>query len=205
MGSAIGKVIEELLEGFKKNYKRPRMWICLGIIVFCVALLFPYIDSNFFYFSRMEKRIDILEKVMALDETKINSNQVYMDEYQSILQEIEQQSDRSINSVMNKTSNYINYIVEIGQGQGNSWIKFFTGAIWAIVVTVWVPFMNTFKKRSDKLLAFVMMLIISIIMGWFFSVIPIIITPLVNYIGIPILQIVLVICIVYKSNKKVKK
>lgn len=204
MGSAIGKIVEELLAGFKKNYKRPKMWICLGIIVFCFVLLFPYIDSNFFYFSRMEKRINILEKVMALDETRINSNQAYMDEYQNILQEIEQQRDRSINSVMNKTSNYINYIVAIGKGQGNSWIKFFTGAIWAIVVTVWVPFMNTFKKRSDKLLAFVLMLIISIVIGWFFSVIPIIITPLFNYIGIPILQIVLVICIVYKSNKKEK-
>lgn len=105
MGSAIGKIVEELLEGFKKNYKRPKMWICIGIIAFCFVLLFPYIDSNFFYFSRMEKRIDILEKVMALDETKINSNQAFINEYQNILQEIEQQSDRSINSVVDKASN----------------------------------------------------------------------------------------------------
>lgn len=105
MGSAVGKIVEEVLEGFKKNYKRPRMWICIGIIVFCFVLLFPYIDSNFFYFSRIEKRIDILEKVMALDETKINGNQAFMNEYQNILQEIEQQSDRSINSVVDKASN----------------------------------------------------------------------------------------------------
>lgn len=202
MGSAIGKLVEELLVVFKKNYKRPSLWICLGIVVFCFALLIPYIDSNFFYFSRMEKRIDILEKVMALDETKINSNQVYMNEYQNILQEIEQQNDRSINSVMNKTSNYINHIVTIGKGQGNSWIKFFTGAIWAIIVTISVPFMDTFKKRSDKFLAFGLMLIISIAMGWFFSIIPIIITPLFNYIGIPVLQIIFVFVIVSKSNKK---
>lgn len=204
MGSAIGKIVEELLAIFKKNYKKPRLWICLGIIVFCVVLLFPYIDSNFFYFSRMEKRIDILKKVMELDETKINSNPAYMNEYQSILQEIEQQSDRSINSVMNKTSNYINHIVAIGKGQGNSWIKFFTGAIWAIIVTIWVPFMNTFKKRSDKFLAFVLMLIISMVMGWFFSIIPIIITPLFNYIGIPVLQIIVVIIVLSKSNNKNK-
>lgn len=202
MGSAIGKLVDELLGIFKKNYKRPRLWICLGIIVFCIVLLFPYIDSNFFYYSRMEKRIDILEKVMALDETKINSNPAYMDEYQSILQEMEQQSDRSINSVMNKISNYINHIVAIGKGQGNSWIKFFTGAIWAIIVTIWVPFMNTFNKRSDKFLAFVLMLIISIVIGWFFSIIPIIITPLFNYIGIPVLQIILVVIVVSNSNKK---
>lgn len=90
----IVKLIDELLSLFKKNYKRPGLWVGLGIIVFCIVLLFPYIDSNFFYFSRMEKRISILERVMELDEAKINSNQVYRNEYQSILQEIEQQSER---------------------------------------------------------------------------------------------------------------
>lgn len=205
MGSVIGKIVDELLAMFKKNYNKPRLWICLGVIVFCIVLLFPYIDSNFFYFSRMEKRIDILEKVMALDETKINSKQAYADEYQNILQEIEQQSDRSINSVMNKTSNYINRIVTAGRAQGNSWIKFFTGSIWAIIITICVPFMNTFKKRSDKLLAFVLMFIITMVIGWFFSSIPIIITPQINYVGIPILQIVFAMVIVGKSNKKEKK
>lgn len=205
MGNAIGKIIDALLELFKKNYKRPRLWIGLGIFVFCIALLFPYIDSNFFYFSRMEKRIGILEKVMALDETKISSNQAYINEYQSILQEIEQQSERSINSVMNKTSSYVNHIVAIGKGQGNSWIKFFTGAIWLIIITICIPFMNTFKKRSDKLLAFILMVIISIVVGWIFSLIPIIIKPVFNYIGIPVLQIIFVIIIVNNSNKKEKK
>lgn len=205
MGSAIGKIVEELLEGFKKNYKRPKMWICIGIIAFCFVLLFPYIDSNFFYFSRMEKRIDILEKVMALDETKINSNQAFINEYQNILQEIEQQSDRSINSVVDKASNYINHAIATGKEEGNRWIKFFSGAFWAIIITIWIPFMDTFKNWRDKLLGIVLMLIISIVLGWFFSVIPIIFTPLFNYIGIPVLQIVFVACIVSKGNKKGKK
>lgn len=74
MGNAVGKIIDELLALFKKNYKRPRLWIALGMIMFCFILLFPYIDSNFLYFSRMEKRIEIFEKVMELDQEKINSN-----------------------------------------------------------------------------------------------------------------------------------
>lgn len=108
MSNTVGKLIEELLEVFKKNYKRPRLWICLGLIIFCFVLLFPYIDSNFLYFSRMEKRISILERVMELDQEKINSNPAYQNEYQSILKEMEQQSERTINSVMNRMSNYIN-------------------------------------------------------------------------------------------------
>lgn len=201
MSNTVGKLIEELLEVFKKNYKRPRLWICLGLIIFCFVLLFPYIDSNFLYFSRMEKRISILERVMELDQEKINSNPAYQNEYQSILKEMEQQSERTINSVMNRVSNYINNLMETGKEQGNRWIKFFTGAIWFIIVTVCIPFMNTFKKRSDKMLAFVLMLIISFLAGWIFSIIPIIVTPMFNYIGIPIMQIILLIAIVNKSKK----
>lgn len=100
MGDAIGKIIEELVELFKRNYRRPRLWLFIAIILFITVLIIPYIDSNFFYFSRMEKRINVLEKVMALDEEKINSNQAYIDEYQRILQEMEQQGERSINSLM---------------------------------------------------------------------------------------------------------
>ena len=62
--------------------------------------------------------------------------------------------------------------------------------------------MNTFKKRSDKLIAFVLLLIMSGIIGWVFSMVPVIISPMVNYIGVPLLQIILLIIIVVKSNKK---
>lgn len=202
MGDAIGKIIEELVELFKRNYKRPRLWLFIVIILFIVVLIIPYIDSNFFYFSRMEKRINVLEKVMALDEEKINSNQAYIDEYQRILQEMEQQGERSINSLMNKFIIQINYITSMGNGEGNRVIKFLSGAFWLLLITACVPFMNTFKRRSDKLLAFVLLLIMSGIIGWIFSMVPVIIFPMVNYIGVPLLQIIAVIIIMVKSNKK---
>lgn len=204
MGNAIGKIVEELLEVFKKNYKKPRLWICIGGIIVCFVLLFPYIDSNFLYFSRMEKRINILERVMELDQEKINSNQFYQNEYQSILQEMNQQSERTIYSVMNSMTKYINGLIATGQEDGNRWIKCFTGAGWFWIITICVPFMNTFKKSSDKVLAFIMMLGISIIVGCFFSIVPIIIAPWFNYIVIPILQIVLFVAIMSKGDKAKK-
>ena len=54
----------------------------------------------------------------------------------------------------------------------------------------------------DKLIAFVLLLIMSGIIGWVFSMVPVIISPMVNYIGVPLLQIILLIIIVVKSNKK---
>lgn len=205
MGDAIGKIIEELVELFKRNYKRPKLWLSIAIIIFIFILLIPYIDSNFFYFSRMEKRINILDKVMALDQDKINSNQVYIDEYQSILQEIEQQSERSINSLLNKFIIQVNYLTSMGKEEGSRVIKFFTGAFWLLLITVCIPFMNTFKKRSDKLIAFALLLTISGVVGWLFSMIPIIVSPMANYIGVPLIQIVIVIIFAVKSNKKKKK
>jgi ABC-type multidrug transport system fused ATPase/permease subunit len=205
MGDAIGKIIEELVELFKRNYKRPKLWLSIAIILFIVVLLIPYIDSNFFYFSRMEKRINVLDKVMALDQEKINSNQAYIDEYQRILQEMEQQSERSINSLMNKFIIQVNYITSMGKGEGNRPIKFLSGAFWLLLITAFIPFMDTFKKRSDKLIAFVLLLIMSGIIGWFFSIVPVIISPMVNYIGVPLLQIIVVIIISVKSNKKKMK
>lgn len=153
----------------------------------------------------MEKRIEIFEKIMELDQEKINSNPLYYDEYQSILSELEQQRERNINSVINKASNQLNIFIVSGKEQGNVLIKFLTGAIWCLIIAICIPFMNIFKKRSDKVLAFFLMVFISILVGWFFSVIPIIGTPLANYIGIPILQIVAVFICVNKSNTNKKK
>ena len=204
MGNAIGKVIEEFVELIKRNYKRPKLWFFIGVVCVFIILLIPYIDYNFFYFSRMEKRINILERVMTLDQEVINSNQAYINEYQSILQEMEQQSERSINSVMNKLVHYIDQLAALGKGEGNRAIKFFTGAIWLIIVTIWIPFMNTFKKKSDKILAFILVAMLTIIIGGIFSIIPIVISPLVNYIGVPVLQIIIVIVAVVRSDKKKK-
>lgn len=202
MGNVLGKIVDSILEVIKKNYKRPKLWIAIGIIFFLFVLLIPYIDSNVFYYSRMEKRIAILEKVMALDKETIGSNQAYAEEYQSILNEIQQQREYSINSLMNKFINFINTFVGNKSEEGNKVVKFFTGAFLGIIVIVCIPFMNTFGKRSEKVLAFIMLLIITLVLGWISSIIPTFINPMVNYIGVPLLQIVILIAILVKSNKK---
>ncbi len=202
MGTFISKLLDELLNIFKKNYKSPRLWLGIFLLIFCFMLLFPYIDSNFLYFSRMEKRINLLKNVMTLDQIQINSNSVYLNEYESILQEMEQQEDKTINSVMNKVYAYVDNIYDEGRSQGNTLLKFLTGAIWCILVTLCVPFMNTFKKMADKILAFIMLIVITVVVGYICVLIPIIYKPMVNYVGIPLLQIILVCAFVRNSNKK---
>ena len=199
---SVARILELIVDFLKRNYKKPKLWFgILGILVF-IILIFPYIDSNTFYYTRMEKRISILEHLTQLDETAINSNPVYRQEYESILQEIQLQRERSVNSIATQLFDTVNSSWTTGKNQGNKILKFISGAIWFLIVTICVPFMNTFKKRSDKLVAFIVMIILSTIVGCIFMSIPIIYRAWINYFVIPIAQLVIVIVLVGKKDKK---
>ena len=199
---SVARILELIVDILKRNYKKPKLWFgILGILVF-IILIFPYIDSNTFYYTRMEKRISILEHLTQLDETAINSNPVYRQEYESILQEIQLQRERSVNSIATQLFDTVNSSWTTGKNQGNKILKFISGAIWFLIVTICVPFMNTFKKRSDKLVAFIVMIILSTIVGCIFMAIPIIYRAWINYFVIPIAQLVIVIVLVGKKDKK---
>ena len=199
---SVARILELIVDFLKRNYKKPKLWFAiLGILVF-IILIFPYIDSNTFYYTRMEKRISILEHLTQLDETAINSNPVYRQEYESILQEIQLQRERSVNSIATQLFDTVNTSWTTGKNQGNKILKFISGAIWFLIVTICVPFMNTFKKRSDKLVAFIVMIILSTIVGCIFMAIPIIYRAWINYFVIPIAQLVIVIVLVGKKDKK---
>ena len=199
---SVARILELIVDFLKRNYKKPKLWFgILGILVF-IILIFPYIDSNTFYYTRMEKRISILEHLTQFDETAINSNPVYRQEYESILQEIQLQRERSVNSIATQLFDTVNSSWTTGKNQGNKILKFISGAIWFLIVTICVPFMNTFKKRSDKLVAFIVMIILSTIVGCIFMAIPIIYRAWINYFVIPIAQLVIVIVLVGKKDKK---
>jgi len=198
----LGNILNETLGLFKRNYKRPKLWII--IIGFCLifVLLIPYIDANFFYYNRMEKRIAILDQVMKLDPNALKGNDVFNREYQSILNEISQNEERSINSVMNKMISLFAGMSRENNMAENRLLKFFTGALWFIILTICIPFMNTFKKKNDKIVAFFAVATLAFIIGLICMNIPIIITPIVNYISIPLLQLTVIIVLAMKSSKK---
>ncbi len=202
MGEFLGKIAEEILGMFRKNYKRPKLWIIVIGLCFIFILIIPYIDANFFYYSRMEKRLAILDQVMKLDPDVIKSNDVFTQEFEAVLNEISYNDERSINSIMKRVDNSFTGISKGGNLSGNTWIKFFTGALWLIILTLCIPFMDTFKTKRDKVIAFFLVLIISLIIGFLCINIPIIITPMVNYISIPLLQLVVLIIFAVKSDRK---
>ena len=111
----------------------------LGIIVIVVfvsvLILFPFIDTNFFYSNRIKNRIEILQKITELDMDKINQNENLMKEYNSIVKEITESDNNYINKVLNNNEN------------DNTIGKFISGGtLWWLLGIVVLFFYNKFNK-----------------------------------------------------------
>ena len=92
-------MVEKLFDIFMKNLKNPKLYISVLILVVVFLLLFPYIDANFLYYNRVEKRISILKEIMELDKDKLKESPELEAEYQSILEEVSKQRDGSLGIV----------------------------------------------------------------------------------------------------------
>lgn len=173
------KMVEKVFDIIKDNLKNPKLYIALLTIIVVILLLFPYIDANFFYYNRVEKRIDILKAVSDIETEKIENNPILKAEYENILEEISKQKEGSLGSVFitNNTSKVSRY-------------KFLTGAILSWLVGVLCLFIKI-DKVSQRIVGILFFAILGCILGYISTLIPTIIDPKCNYILMPILQLVL--------------
>lgn len=173
------KMVEKVFDIIKDNLKNPKLYIALLTIIVVILLLFPYIDANFFYYNRVEKRIDILKAVSDIETEKIENNPILKAEYENILEEISKQKEGSLGSVFitNNTSKVSRY-------------KFLTGAILSWLVGVLCLFIKI-DKVSQRIVGILLFAILGCILGYISTLIPTIIDPKCNYILMPILQLVL--------------
>ena len=173
----------------------------LGIIVIVVfvsvLILFPFIDTNFFYSNRIKNRIEILQKITELDMDKINQNENLMKEYNSIVKEITESDNNYINKVLNNNEN------------DNTIGKFISGGIlWWLLGIVVLFFYNKFNKENSikgknlglRIGGFILCIIIGGLLGFICSIIPTIFNIWVNYIIIPILILILMVLLLYKTT-----
>ena len=164
----------------------------LGLLI-VVLLLFPYVDANFFYYDRVEKRVSILKEIAEIDQEKLSGNAVLQGEYESILMEIDKQKDGSFGSI---------FITDSSKEVKNG--KFFTGAsvLWLIAI---VCFFIKFDPRWHMILGFMLFFVLGTLMGYISELIPTIIKPTINYVLMPSLQILLLGFAISSSSTKKKK
>ena len=84
-------MLEKIFDLVKSNFKNPKLYIGILIVLLCFLVLFPYIDANVFYYQRINDRIDILQKISEIDPESLAENQILSDEYNRILSEIDKQ------------------------------------------------------------------------------------------------------------------
>lgn len=82
--SATDTAIELIVTAIQKNLKNPKLHVALIIFIIIVALVFPYVDANFFFYSRIERRVSILQSLSEIDIEKVNQSPALQEEYNAI-------------------------------------------------------------------------------------------------------------------------
>ena len=87
------------------NMNKRKLGVIVIVVFVSILILFPFIDTNFFYANRIKNRIDILQKITELDIDKISQNQNLMKEYDSIVKEINESDSNYINKILSNNKN----------------------------------------------------------------------------------------------------
>lgn len=179
------KYVVEFLKEIKDYKKLAWMFI---IIVLLVIMIYPIIDANFLYYQRISNRVEILNKVSSIDLKKVEGNELLLDEYNSILDEI---SD--------KEENYLNNIFIYKESKTNNVIKFVSGAWLFALVGILIPFSKENRKRKfmSNIFTSIFCFVIAALLGYIGYIIPTIINVVVNV----ILYIIILIYLAYTIYK----
>lgn len=187
-----GKMGEKIFDFIKDNIGNKKLYLFIIILGIVTFLIFPYLDANYFYYKRINSRIEILSKVTELDENTIQKNELLQEEYNRILEEISTQSPNMINNLVIRD---LNPRVRIG--------KFISAGLlcWALgIICIFIHF----DKKIYKLIGFIFFVIIGMGIGLFATIIPNFINPWINYIAFPLLEVIALVLLLpqKKSNQK---
>lgn len=168
------------------------------IVIFIIVLIvFPYLDANFFYYNRIEKRIDNLTSIVELNDDKIHKNQGLLLEYESIIREINDANQKSLNTFNNNMDNEFDF-----------WAKAISGGLLFAIVGI----IGLFKKNNTKMtfsvffknnfLIFIVCSLFAVILSFIFSKIPTLGNVWVNVIAAPIVELIIIYLFTKSNNKK---
>ena len=125
MKELLAKLFEKILNE-KKGFKIIA-WIFIILIIIAIVL-YPIIDANFLYYNRTNKRIEIIQKIVSIDENDVKKDKRIEEEYNSILDDMNNQSNNYINNIFQKETNRGRNIAKF---LASSWIFILVGLILA--------------------------------------------------------------------------
>ena len=135
MGDIFSICLEKIVNG--KNGLRIIAWIFIFVVILAIVI-YPIIDANILYFNRVNKRIDILERIIDINENDVKKDKRIEKEYYSIIEAMNAQS-------VNQTGNI--FVRETGVG--SNIFKFVSGA-WLFAI-VGIMLLFTRDKITGKI------------------------------------------------------
>lgn len=184
------KLFEKLISE-KKGFKIIA-WFFI-ILILLAIVLYPIIDANFLYYSRTNKRIEIIQKIVSIDENDIKKDERIEKEYNSILNDMNNQSDNYISNVFREENSLIGNIA-----------KFLAGSWIFIIIGVVLPFTKDKVKGKitmNNVLGGILCLVIAVIIGFLCIKLPNIINIWVNL----VLYTIILTFLVYTISTSGKK
>lgn len=178
----IEKILEKIYHLIIKNLKNPKFYALIVVVILALLIIFPYIDANFFYYERVEKRVSILKDISEINVEAIQNDPVLKSEYDSILEEVRRQKYGNIENIMITTAS-----------EETQKDKYISGGMYFWILSVLCLFMK-FGDDSDgdfviKLILIPLLALFGCFCGYIAQLIPIIIQPICNYILIPVVEI----------------
>lgn len=184
---------ERFFDLISKNLKNPKFYAVVLVLIFVLLLLFPYIDANFFYYNRVEKRVNILKEFSEIDYEALKDNPTLEGEYQSILSEIDKQKSGSISSI---------FITE--STKQIKTYKFLSGGILFWLLSLLCLFIKM-NGPMDRVLGVIIFAIMGGAFGCVALLLPTIISPLCNYIFVPLIEVVVFIILITSGSTFTQK
>jgi hypothetical protein len=189
----------EFVVGLFRDLKLPYRWGAIGVVLTLVllgVLGFERITGQF-YFSRLERKITLLNELKQLKDMGVTQDPELNKIYQDTVDELE---SFSVKQTVTATSGGIDFSNPETIGKAVS------GAfLWLIVFIFGI----SGEIRKNKKITWstiglgIFILLIALLFAWIGVIIPTIISPWFNYIVFPVLQVALLIYISVKSVKPV--
>lgn len=123
MKDILNTVFQKLVNE-KKGFKLIA-WIIIILIILAV-IFYPIIDANFLYYNRTNKRIEIIQKIVNINENDIKRDSRIEEEYNRILNDMNSQSNNYISNIFQKETNKEKNIAKFISG---SWLFIIIGII----------------------------------------------------------------------------
>lgn len=187
MKDILNTVFQKLINE-KKGFKLIA-WIFIILIILAI-IFYPIIDANFLYYNRTNKRIEVIQKVVSIKEEDIKRDSRIEEEYNSILNDMNSQSNNYISNIFQKETN-----------KGKNIAKFISGAWLFIIVGAIMPFSLDKNKGKRNIMGGILCIGIGAILGFFGYKIPNIINFAVNIILYQIILIFLAYTIATSGKK----